>query len=413
MEFYGAFPHYIAPSEIIPLHLIKYWKKTILPINSPLAPRYAKIAAKLFPRGLLKYVSSSFMIIAKKAGEKEQEARIIQLLRKTGLLKNSASADIKIVKCCGRPGNYHTANFLIYKKNESKPAYFCKICRNNKYVDILEDETNNLKFVNQLLMDTELNSSIPKLLYFGTIDGITLLVTQFIEGEALDVDVDNIVSKNNLKILDKSIQLGIEFLVKFQKYTRVRDVEAAPYLLSIIEKQKGILKEKGKLTKDVDIHIKKLIKEIETFKKMRIPICAVHGDYNLGNLLVDRNKSSIVDFEHFEPEGLPFFDLSNLLFNPILMSYELEKNMPLLAFIDKYNLRWYIVKWLSLYAELSGMPPSILKKLPQIAALEQQIKEYPYYRDPYTYPMYPEKAFNELLSLEIEFDLFLQKEVVV
>jgi SAM-dependent methyltransferase/uncharacterized protein YbaR (Trm112 family)/thiamine kinase-like enzyme len=402
MEFYGAFPHYIAPSDIIPLTLIKYWKKPILPVNSQLTRYYKKIAAKMFPKGLLKYVSPSFIIIAKKAGGQEQEARIIQLFRKAGLLTDSAN--IKIVKQGGRPGNYHTANFFIYiAENDLKPAYFCKICRDKRYFDILENEANNLKFIDQFLTDTELNASIPKLLYFGTIEGITMLVTQFIEGEAPDVAVDNITSKNNLKKLDKSIQLGIGFLVKFQKYTRVRDVKAAPYLLSVIEKQKGILKENGKLTKEVDIYIKRLIEEIKTFEELRMPICAVHGDYDLCNLLVDRNKLCIVDFEHFEQEGLPFFDLSNLLFNPILMSHnKLDEGNSLSLFIDKYNIKNYLNKWLEVYAMLSGMPLKVLKILPQIAALEQQTKVYPYYRDPYTYPMYPRKAFNELLSLDIE-----------
>ena len=406
MEFYGVFPHYILPSEIVPVNLVKYWKKIVLPIDSPTAPFYLRTAAKILPGGLVKYFSPSFIAIARTAGGEEQnEARIIQLFRKASLLPDSAPSYIKLVKCKGRPGNYHTANFLVYDKGEAKPVYFCKICRNNKYPDILEDEANNLRIANKLLGDTELNSSIPRLLYFGTIDNITFLVTQFLEGQPSGFNPGRSLSKNNLRKLDESIQLGIRFLVKFQKYTRVRDVEAAPYLLSVIEKQREILNNQGKLTKEVDSYIEELLEEVKTLRGLSIPICAVQGDYDLGNLLIHKNRVSIVDFEHFETEGLPFFDLANLIFNPIIMSYNnLKMDIPLLSFIDKNNLKGYIHKWLNLYAELSGPPMALLRYFVQIAALEQQTKEYPYYRDPNTYPMYPEKAFNELLSLKEGFE---------
>lgn len=399
-KFYGAFSHYIAPSEIIPLNLIKYWKKIILPINSPLAPRYAKIAAKLFPRGLLKYVSPSFMIISRKNDKEEyKEPRIVQLLKKTELIKDFASISIEIVKTGGRVGNYHTANFLIYNKDKSKPTYFCKICRDKKYVDFLETEAKKLYAVNQQLKKTELSSNIPKLLFFGTIDGITILVTQFIDGVYSDYNMHNSISKNNLKMLDESVQLGINFLVKFQKYTHVRDVEVIPYLLLVVEKQKEILKERGQLTKDVDLYIKKLIAEIKTYKNLSIPICAVHGDYDFFyNILFNKSEIKVVDFEHFEQEGLPFLDLATLIFNPILMNYKLETGMSLYSFMDKYNLRQYIAKWLNLYSELSGISIDVLKIFAPIAALEQQTKEYPYYRDPSTFPMYQWEIFVELLS---------------
>jgi len=402
VEFYGAFPHYILPSEIIPLDLIEQRKNTVLPIASPTVPVYIKVAAKMFPKGLLKYVAPSFIMIAKTKGGEQNEKKIVQLFRKAGLLQDSAPSDIKIVKAKGRHGSYHTANFLVYDKNELKPAYFCKICRNNRYPDILEDEANNLKRITGLLVDTELASSIPKLLYFGTIENITFLVTQFLEGKPSGFNPRLSMSKNNLKKLDESIQLGIRFLVKFQKYTQVREVEAAPYLQTAIEKQKEILNSKGKLTEEVNSHIKRLTEEIKRLEGLSLPICAVHGDYDLGNLLIDRNRVNIVDFEHFENEGLPFFDLAALIFDPILMSYEnLKTEIPFSSFIDKNNLMTYIHKWLYLYSELSGISIDLLQFLAQIATLEQQTKEYPYYRDPNTYPMYPEKAFIGLFSMNL------------
>jgi ubiquinone/menaquinone biosynthesis C-methylase UbiE len=403
MEFYGAFPHYIHPSEIVPEKLIKHWKKTVLPVSNK--AWYIKTAVNLFPSILLKYVSPSFVALARKPGGKESdEARIVQLLRKAGLLSDSAPSDIKVMKSAGRPGDYHAVNFLIYGKNNSKPIYFCKICRNNKYSDILENEANNLKSANKLLEKTEIGSSIPQLLYFGTIDGITLLVTQYIEGKTSGFNPGARLSKSNVEKLDESIQTAIRFLVKFQKHTLIKEVEAAPYLLSVIDKHREILDSTDKLTGEIDSEIQKLTDEIKKLVGLSLSICSVHGDFDFYyNILFSGGEAKVLDFEHFEREGLPFLDLATLILNPILTArHNTQKSAPLSSYIDKYNLEGYVHKWLTLYSELSGISMDILKYAVRIAALEQQTKEYPYYRDPNTLPMYPPKTFAELLSLKLE-----------
>ncbi|MFC1991150.1 class I SAM-dependent methyltransferase [Chloroflexota bacterium] len=402
-KYYGAFSHYIRPSEIIPVNLVRHWKKTVLPINDKTWPK--KTAINIFPSRLLKYVSPSFIMIAETAGgESPKEARIMQLLRKTGLLHGSVSSDMKVVKTKGRSGSYHAANFLVYDKDEIKPVYFFKICRNNQYRDILKDEANNLTMANKLLKDTELHSRIPKLQYFGTIDNITILITQFLEGEPTRFNPGGSITESNLRKFDESIQMGIKFLAKFQEYTRVKEVNATSYLLSVIEKQKELLNSEGKFTISVDTQIRELTEVIGTFKDLTLPICALHGDFDFFyNILFDSSNVSVVDFEHFEPEGLPFLDLATLIYNPILIAWQsLEEDISLSSYIDINQLRWYIRKWLNLYAELSGISMEVLKYFVKIAALEQQTKKYPYYRNPNTLPMYPERVFNDLLSLKID-----------
>ncbi len=403
MAFYSAFPHYIRPSQVIPENLVKKWKNTVLPVGNK--AWYIKTVVKLFPAGLLKYVSPSFAIVAQKPDSKETEtARIIQLLKKAGLLQDINPTDIKVMKSAGRTGNYYPVNFLIYVKDDLKPVYFCKVCRNEKYTAILENEMNNLKIANKLLENTDLRNNIPQLQYFGTIDGITILVTQYLDGRNSEFKPYASLSKNNLEKLDKYIQRSIRFLVKFQKYTQVREVEAASYLLSTIEKQQEILKSKGKLTGEIDTQIQKITSLIKNLRGISLPICAIHGDFDFYyNILFSGDEVLVVDFEHFEPQGLPFLDLATLIYNPVLIARESShKDIPLASFIDKNNLKSYIHKWLSFYSELSGISMDLLKHIAGIATLEQQTKVYPYYRDPNTIPMYPEEVFTELLSLKDE-----------
>ena len=381
VKFYGAFQHYINPSKIIPLELVKHWANEILPINHPKAPFYAKII-KLFPKSLIKYFSPSFIIVSG-----NYEPRIMHLLKKANIIGGSMYPEFgfNAAKLGGRPENYQTANFLVYK--EDSPQFFVKICRDKKHTDILKNEAKNLRAVHSMLKNTELVSNIPELLYFGTIDDITFLVLRFMEGKSIGIYPENVVSK--IKEIDKFTRQAIIFLAKFQELTHSGDAD----LSLAIKKQGDILKGQGKLTKEMDSRIKKL-----TAMDVKIPVCAVHGDYDFYcNILFDKNNISVVDFEHLECKGLPFLDLANLIFNPIIMCYEKRGGDSLSSFIDNHNIRGYIISWLKLYSELSGINLEILKALPQIAALEQRTKKYPYYRNPQTYPIY--SVFEEMLSL--------------
>ena len=403
IKFYGAFPHYIAPSYILPIDMVKNWTKKVLPLDSPLAPTYAKIVAKLFPKSLLKHVSPSFMILGKKGeSHKLEEPRIIQLLNKVGILEISDNSDINLVKTDSRRGNYYTVNYLVYNKN--KPVHFCKICRNEKYAEILKYEADNLTAINKLLSETDISTAVPTLLYSGTVDGITLTVMDFISGESSKFKKHSQISKKSLYELDKSIRLGIDFLAKFQKHTKIKDVDASIFLSELIGEQKEELQNAEKLRGDVSLMIDKLHAEVQNLDGLSIPICSVHGDYDYYyNILTNDVRVNVVDFEHFEIEGLPFLDLATLIFNPILMNDEfVNSNLDISSFISRHGLNKYLTDWMNLYANLSGISINIVRLFAKIAALEQQTKDYPYYRNPSTFPMYNEGIFLDILSLDFD-----------
>ncbi len=397
IDFYGAFMHYITPSEVIPLDLIKNLKKEISSTKGILN----RILLRFLPKGLLKWLSPSIIAIAVKGSSiANNEPRLIKLLRLAGLITNESS-NVKIVKCDSRPGNDLTVNYWVYSDNKNRPRYFCKVCRNRESIDILDAESKNLKRVDFLLKDTRLVSNIPKLLYYGTIDDVTFMVTEFVEAKN-SVFTFNDRLKTKLEYLDREIKMAIRFLASFQKHTIKTQVESTPYLISFLEDQKKILEKHSLLTEDAKKSIGGLKEELCRLKNFTIPLCAQHGDYDFCNTLFTKNELKIVDFEHFQEGCLPFLDLATLIFNPILVSSERKKNtLPLCVLLDRYNLTKYITSWISLYAELTGIPKQILRLVPPLAALEQRTKEYAYYRNPETFPI--NGAFEEFLRSRISF----------
>jgi SAM-dependent methyltransferase len=403
LVFYGAFPHYISPSEIIPIKLIKDWKKQVLPLESPLAPSYAKILARIFPANLLKSLSPSFMIIGKK-GESEvpEEPRIIRLIKKIGLIDED-EFNIDVIKVAGRKGNFHSVNMLI-NIHSSDTKYFCKICRNEKYADILLNEARNLEKANSLLEGTEISSNIPNLLYSGEVEGITIEVMTFIEGYYTDIGSHTSLDSSNLKKLDVDIRNSIEFLVKYQKSTHVKDVDMHTHLSSLLDEYVGILDKNGDLPSEISLKIDDLRNEILSLGAVLIPLCAVHGDFDFyHNILFSDEGVNAIDFEHFELEGLPFLDLATLIFNPILMNDSFNNSdMDLMDFMDKHNISSYVTDWLRLYSKLSGIDIEVVNLFVRLASLEQKTKIYPYFRNPFSFPMYKNKNFLQLLSLKFD-----------
>jgi len=393
--FYGVFMHYISSKEVIPLELIKHLKEIIIFTKR----RVNKLSLRLIPKSILKYVCPSIIAFGVKGkSEPNYEPRLIQVIRKAGLLTNEIKHP-KIVKCDSRPGNDLTVNYLIYDGIKDVPKYFCKVCRGKDSTEVLDVESENLKNVAKLLKDTELEKNIPQLVYYGTIDEITFLVTEFFQGKVYQAKPAPIKWRLPLREMDKRVKLSIELLVKFQKLTFIKNVPVVPNLVKSVIKNRDKLERKGHLSNYLKMNINKVLVDLECLKDIEIPMCAVHRDYNLCNVMFRNGEKTILDFEHFVMEGFPFLDLANITFNSLLMTYGNDVDIvPFYKIVRKYKLKRYLHEWLTLYSQLSGISMEILKFLGLIAGLEQRSIDYPQYRDPNTNPLYREQIFQDLVT---------------
>lgn len=395
IDFYGIFTHYINPKEAIPLPMIENLKGKIISTKRGIN----KILLSLIPKKMLPWLSPSIVAFATKGSGPKNDPRLVQLLKKEGLLNGSSSA-IRLMKCDSRPGNELTVNYWVYTDEGNKPKYFCKVCRSNKATAVLRQESENIRILNNLLKESRLNSHIPKLLHYGTTDGITFMVTEFIDARKSSFNFNSRL-KYKLKDLDTEIKEAIRFLAQFQKNTITKQIEAVSYLVQFLEDKKMILQKRGLLTENVNASIDKLKEEIKELGEFTMPLCAQHGDYDFFyNILFHEEGLRITDFEHFEQQALPFLDLATLIFNPLVVSHEYKKSKRRMSkILDKYELRKFLNDWLSLYEQLTGMPRKLLRFLPALAALEQRTKDYPSWRDPLTFPI--NAAFEDLLRVRI------------
>lgn len=395
-KFYGAFNHYNAPRTVIPLDLVEGFRGEI-------ARKYGRRGRAFWavvPSKLIKYFSPSVIALATK-GISHAEGRVIRLLKLSGVVEENAPG-LQAVKYESRRGNNLAVNYLVYSSGESWPRYFCKICRNKESTEFLASESRRLLEAHTLLRGTGLDGQIPKWRFFGTVDGITFLVTEFINARVSGFDFNSELTYVAMRRLNRAVNRGMEFLCRFQSVTVCGKVSSVE-LIGRIEEQRCMLGVQGLVSSESEALIGMLEKDIAEVRKFSVPVCAVHGDFDLFyNILFDSQGVRVVDFEHFEPKGLPFLDLMTLLFNPILVSREyVTKGVSLESLLSKGRIRDYMDNCLARYAEMSGVPRTVLRFAAGIAALEQRTKVYLPYRDPNTFPINRDRAFSELLKLRL------------
>jgi ubiquinone/menaquinone biosynthesis C-methylase UbiE len=397
--FYGAFQHYINPSHIIPLDLIKDYKKELEHGKR----RLHKLFLRAIPKHLLKWISPSLVAIAYKGStQNENDPRLIRLLKAAGVIDNNV-VGARLVKTECRQGNENTVNFLVYLPGENSPKYFCKVCRKKDLPGIIDTESTNLTMIMDKLKGAKCISSIPKLVYHGKINQISFLVMEYIDSKRAVFNFNSVIKKN-IGRLDLEIRMGIDFLAAFQRQTATQTVEAVPYLITFLENKVELLNKNKLLTPAVKTDIDNLFREITDLKSkgLTLPLCAQHGDYDFFyNIQFKNNSAFILDFEHLKFQALPFLDLATLIFNPILVSYEHKcKNIKVAKIIDAIYLKKHLSNWIAYYAKLTGISAELLNFILPISALEQRTMEYPNSRNPETFPI--NESFSELLSIRMQ-----------
>ena len=387
-KFYGAFTHYIAPYAVIPFKLIKDFKGLIISGGG----KRLKLFFKVMPRFLMKYFSPSFLIIAGKSDKEFADAKIISLVKKAGILKDTSR--IEPILISRRAGSRIPLNCLIFDTSRRSPVAFCKISRSKHHTEILNDEAVNLKYAGELFKGSAISKRIPRLLYYGAIDGVTLLVTRYLDCKAFNLK--NIKGKRKFTDLSKAVKRAIDFLVEFQKHSLGREVDISDYFLPRIKNQKEILS--GKLDDSTDKKIDELSGAIARLKGIKLNLSAVHGDFDFyQNILHKNNQVCLVDFEHFEKEGTPFLDLAMLILHPFVISFkESGKRGNFRDFLKVSRAEDLFKECLEYYFFKSGIDKRLLDYAILVAVLEQNAKDYPEYRDKRSFPLCDIEILKEL-----------------
>jgi ubiquinone/menaquinone biosynthesis C-methylase UbiE len=422
VQMYGTFPNYIEMEKAYPLDMSgKFRNEITLPQVKALPLLLNFVLTPLLPKGLAKHTTPSLLALCGKSGNKDELVpRVLRIMKKEGIIDNTD--DYRVVISNNRTEDYLPTNVVVYDLKD-QPVYFCKIARDPRHTG-LHDEAENLKWLSGDLADRKSPGvRFPSVVYFGVSDGVTMMVLSFLKGKPVDFWAHYIMNKGFdkigltwkpfrrsaeffeerlfLKRLDYRMYTAIDALIEFQELTSKGKINAEESVRDIMDHYRA---ERGELPHEADTILLELQQGVAGLPENEIQLCTVHGDYDVLNILVSPDgETGLVDFEHLEKKGMPFFDLANLIFGPLILKWKSGYSIggSFSEYLRKHGGLRYINRWLSYYSEKSGMPHAVVSHMVKVAVVEQNIKKYPSYRDPYSYPMYGMEMIKEINDLPL------------
>ena len=419
ISMYGIFPHYINIKKAFPLNMAKLFKNEIKVVGR--LPQILHIFARyLIPGKIAQHTIPSLSAICSKSRDgTEIMPRIQKVLVENRVIDKNEN--YRLVISNNRYTNYNSTNMVIFK--DQTPVYFCKIARDNNCTG-LKTEADNLNWVSRLLLESDKKYfQIPSLVYFGEMDGMIVFVVSYLKANNLNLTPHYIVNKGLdrfrircktfrktfgfmeeklfLKRVNKYMNKAIDSLVEFQQNTLKRKEDFKVIGHNIIDNYHKLV---DVTSNEISDKILKLRERIDEINGVTLFTCAIHGDYDFDNILFfDNGRVAMVDFEHCDKDGSPFYDLVHLIFNPLIIKWETGylKDETFKVYLDRYGAINYINFWLNKYCDKLDLPHTIIPEIPLLAVLELNSKTFPPFRDPYTYPLYGNDILAEVLSLEI------------
>lgn len=173
-----------------------------------------------------------------------------------------------------------------------KPIIFVKTVRKGKYNKVIEDGFEKLESIYKILND----GSVPKPIYLGKHQGIIFSLETAIRGKQFH----SCKKQSDLKKF-------LKWLFEFQKLMREnKEIILGSYLDNLLAgffelyKTEKVLED---LIKELALEIKKEIVGLKVFSVRQ------HGDLTPDNVINDRGKIKVIDWDNFDNIDLPSFDL--------------------------------------------------------------------------------------------------------
>lgn len=437
-KVYSVHPHYNTIARLVPLDVFDELGNKSTDGDVPLSPSMRVkmvILSKLWgavPKLFRKQLAPSLALIATKSSDHKPVPRLIRTLVNVDVIAKNEQSHMEVIVANNRFDDKHVLVYWIYDSNREEISFFCKISRTGSN-EALAQESEMLRIINTQFYGTELQDTIPELLYFGEADGVPIQVCSYVEGKNAHGSfgdilrrLDNLLPMSNclpnkfvatvksiglskwIKSSDPIIKKSIKWLAEFQTQTQVKKVDIGEFGPIWVDQQVESIRQSGLLQGgEIDEAIRNLKKDLSELKGINVPVSVQHGDFDVCNLLVKKNGICVTDFEHAAPEALPFFDLGNLLLNPLLLEYKSRRDSLFLNQHPRFDT-WEakIVEWSCFYAQEMGFPVQVMSLLPALTVLEQNGKKYPSTRDPYDYPLYGEPALRSLLNWRLSVSNF-------
>jgi len=205
---------------------------------------------------------------------------------------------LAVLKVAGDRGQDRKINFLVFNHRVSSPALLMKMTRSLRNHEKLVKEFKTLQTVSSI---PGMKGKMPEPIGLFPCGDTFILIETCVPGVSLK---SLFASYRHLRRsqVRSDLALARDWLLGFQTSTRVSE----SYFGGQVEVQERCERGNFKLPSEFIDELMGLAQEVEG---MQIPLCARHGDFWPGNLMLSQNECSVIDWEGYSSSDLPFVDV--------------------------------------------------------------------------------------------------------
>lgn len=257
---------------------------------------------------------------------------------------------LSIIKLSGQASDEATLNFIVFARKDNLPKYFLKVNRKPNDFAVIEQEFDNLKRLKETL-NVNLSATMPDPLFLGKIDDYTIIMIEsFLPGKKIDL--------NNYSQLSHLCAKSFAWLKAF--YLAGKSGEVNFKWVDFAETIHRITRNIS-IDNELKSKLEVVTKQAKAYDGINLPLSFVQGDFDFDNILVNNGNITIVDWEDYKTNSLPFIDTEFFIFNIGLYFYEKDTHIKSFnKFFLKHSSTYKLVDYyLSDYCQYLGLSKSI------------------------------------------------------
>ena len=359
-KFYCPFPGYNKPNLIFELkknaikHFVKsrtfskYFKKKM---------KYSLVKT-LAHLNLFKYLVNDYIIFAQK-NKVNLENRIITYVKnnckKFGL-------NPEHLKDLWLFGNNQSSAISFLLSNTTQPLFHIKLAQTEATVQAIEQEHKNLLKI-QKNVKGELKKSISSFAHTDNFDGCQILIQGALPGKPL-IGLLNASKNPDSESERKDFFCKLDFvknwLIEFHK-----SVQTGHLKLTDKECELKVTKLLAKFPNKLKNQKEELFNQLKDASQKTLPRIPQHGDFCDSNILINKNRVYVVDWESYSATDLPLFDVFHILTTAIISFFLFKENNPLNTFkkiyFAKTKLTNFMISFLKDYCTNFDIPFAFIK----------------------------------------------------
>ena len=217
---------------------------------------------------------------------------------------------------------YRKLTFFLFEENEKEPFALAKFTPFPRGREEVIGEYKTLQLI-RLKMNNEMKNTIPKPIALINFGAHPVLFMKFHPGKPMDSQINGIFNAWNL---DRNLAMVTKWLINFNSCFKYK-----PKSLSKTEINKFLAEPVYRLIKtDKSMSIKSFswyFDKLESMKKNQFYLTPKHADLWPGNIIVNKNKVMVLDWENFGLASLPLFDIFHFMVSYfITMNFNSSKN---------------------------------------------------------------------------------------